>query len=80
MTVELVQAILGWSALLNMGILIWWFLFLSLAHDWTYKMHSRFYVVSRENFDNIHYAGMLIFKLLIFIFFIVPYVVLRIVT
>ncbi|MFK5925839.1 MAG: hypothetical protein QM483_04320 [Desulfuromusa sp.] len=79
MTVELFQAVLGWSALINMAILIWWFLFLSFAHDWTYEMHSRFYMISRESFNNIHYVGMMIFKLFIFMFFIVPYIALRII-
>ncbi len=31
MTVELLKGTLAWSAVFNMGILLWWFLFLSLA-------------------------------------------------
>jgi len=80
MTVELLKGTLAWSAVFNMGILLWWFLFLSLAQDWVYKMHSKFYHVQREQFDAIHYAGMAFYKICIFTFFIVPYLALRIMT
>ena len=63
-----------------MGILVWWFLFLTLGHDWVYKMHSKFYHIQREQFDDIHYAGMAFYKICIFTFFIVPYLALRIMT
>ena len=80
MTVELLKGTLAWSAVLNMGILLWWFLFLILAHDWVYKMHSKFYHIQREQFDAIHYGGMTFYKICIFTFFIVPYLALRIMT
>ena len=79
MTVELFQAVLGWSALLNLGILLFWFLLISIVPDWIYELHHKFYSISRESFNSIHYAGMMIFKLFIFMFFIVPYVALLII-
>ncbi len=78
MTIELLKGTLAWSAVLNMGILLWWFLFLTLANDWVFRMHSKFYKISREHFDTIHYAGMAFYKICIFTFFIVPYLALRI--
>ena len=78
MSIELLRGTLGWSALLNMGILLWWFLFLTLANDWVYKWHSKFCKIQREQFDAIHYAGMTFYKICIFTFFIVPYLALRI--
>jgi len=79
MTVELLRSALAWSALLNMGILLWWFLFITLAHDWVYRVHSRFLNIPVEQFDTIHYAGMAFYKVFIFTFFIVPYLALRII-
>ena len=79
MTVELLRDALAWSAVLNMGILLWWFLFIVLAHDWVYKVHSKFYNIPIENFNTIHYAGMVFYKICIFTFFIVPYLALRII-
>lgn len=78
MTIELFKGILAWSAVLNMGILLWWFLFMILAHDWVYRWHSRFIKISVEQFNATHYAGMTFYKICIFTFFIVPYLALRI--
>lgn len=80
MTAELLRGLLAWSALLNMGILLWWFLFFTFAHDWVYRMHSRFCRIPVERFDTIHYAGMVFYKISLFTFFIVPYLALRIVS
>jgi len=49
MTMELLRGTLAWSAVLNMGILLWWFLFITFADDWVYKMHSRFSQSSAGN-------------------------------
>ena len=78
MTVELVQSTLGWCAVINMGLLLYWFLFLAFAHDWVYRMHSRWFNLPLETFNSIHYAGMTFFKITIFSFNIIPYFALRI--
>jgi len=62
---------------MNMGILLWWFLFIALADDWVYRMHSKFYPIQREQIDVIHYAGMTFYKICLFAFFVVPYLALR---
>jgi hypothetical protein len=79
MTLELFREILGWSALINMGLLLWWLVFITLAHDWTYAFHSRWFTLSRERFDAIHYQGMAFYKICIFLFNIVPWLALHIV-
>ena len=79
MTLDLIRNVLGWCAILNMGILFWWFIFIAFAHDLTYRMHRQFIHISEEEFDRIHYAGMTFFKLAVFFFNIVPYLALRIV-
>lgn len=76
MTVELLRAVLLWSLLINMGLLLWWMLFFIFAHDWIYRIHSRWFKLSVETFDSIHYAGMAFYKICMFIFIIVPYLAL----
>jgi hypothetical protein len=78
MSIELFRGMLAWSAVLNMGILLWWLLFITFAHDWVYKMHSKFFKIPVESFDTIHYDGMTLYKICIFTFFIVPYLAMRI--
>jgi len=73
MELELVRNVLGWCAIINLGLLLWWFLFLLLAHNWTYRLHSKWFELTLEQFNGIHYAGMLLFKMCIFFFNLVPY-------
>ena len=79
MTVEIIRDILGWCSVINVGLLLWWLLIFTMAHDWIYKMHGKWFKLSVERFDTIHYAGMAFFKICIFLFNIVPYLALRIV-
>lgn len=73
------QKILTWCAVINLGILFWWWGFVRLARNWTYRCHSCFLKVTEEQFDAFHYQGLMWFKLLIFFFNIVPYLAMRIV-
>jgi hypothetical protein len=79
MTIDLVRDALLWCFIINIGILLYWFLFFSLAHDWVYQFHGKWFKLSVEKFDAIHYAGMAFFKICIFVFNIVPYFALCIV-
>ena len=79
MTAVQITAMLGWCTLINLALLMWWFLFVVVAHDWTFRMHGKLFKISQEQFDAIHYAGMGIFKLIIIVFNLVPYLALRIV-
>ena len=79
MTIEVVREVLLWCSVVNMVLLLYWFAIFSLARGWIYRVHGKWFRLSEERFDAIHYAGMLIFKLGIFVFNIVPCIVLYIV-
>lgn len=79
MTLELVRHILAWSTIINLGILLWWFLFNTLAHDWVYSFHGRWFKLTKEQFDTIQYIAMAVYKIGIILFNIVPYIALRII-
>ncbi|MFC1646158.1 DUF6868 family protein [Candidatus Omnitrophota bacterium] len=79
MTIEMIRTVLGWCSIINMGLLLWWFLILTLAHDWVYRWHTKWFKIPVEQFDAIHYAGIAFFKIAVFVFNIVPYFALRIV-
>ena len=78
MSIEMVRDVLLWCSVINMGLLLWWFVFFALAHGWIYRWHGKWFRLSEERFDAIHYAGMIVFKLGIFVFNIVPCIVLSI--
>ena len=79
MTLEIVRSSLAWCIVINMGLLIWWFLFFTMAHDWMYRMQTKWFKIPEDGFDRINYAGMGLFKLAIVAFNLVPYLALRIV-
>ncbi len=80
MTVEIVRNVLAWCTLINLGILLYWFLFFTLAHDWVYRIHGKWFKLSKEQFDSIQYAAMAFYKVAIFVFNMVPFIALHIVT
>jgi len=77
MTIELLIGILGWCSVINVGILLFWVLMLTLAHDFVFRVHSCFIKISVEQFNTIHYAGIAFFKICIIMFNLVPYLALR---
>jgi uncharacterized protein DUF6868 len=79
MSIELLTQFLGWCAVLNIALLLWWIFFMIFAHDWVYKMHSQWFYLEQQNFDSIHYAGIAFYKLSIILFNIAPYLALRII-
>ncbi|BCS97589.1 hypothetical protein DSLASN_32210 [Desulfoluna limicola] len=77
MTVDIVRDVLAWCAVMNYAALLVWFLIFSRAHDWMYILHSRWFSISEEQFDAIHYACMALYKVGIFLFVLSPYLALR---
>ena len=59
-------------AAINYAILLAWFAAFVFAHDWLYRMHTRWFGLSREAFDALNYAGVAIYKIGIMLFFLVP--------
>ena len=62
MNTEVMRRALLWCTIINYGILLVWFLFFMLGHDWMYGLHGRWFHLSVEQFDMVHYAGMSIYK------------------
>jgi hypothetical protein len=67
-----IKDVLLWCAVLNYVVLIIWFLFFVFARDWMYTMHGRWFKLSAETFDAIHYSGMAAYKIGILLFNLVP--------
>ena len=80
MTIELVQKILAWTAVVNILFLLVWIGFITFAHDWVYRLHSKWVPLSVEKFNAIHYAGLAFYKLSIIMLNIAPYLAIRLIT
>src|SRR5262249_57517158 len=72
------RVFLLWCLVSNYVILVWWFGEFVFAHNWMYRLHRRWFRISEERFDAIHYAGMAAYKIGILLFNLVPLVALLI--
>jgi len=79
MSIENLRTLLGWCTVLNMGMLAVWSLAFVFAHGFVFRMHTRWFKISEERFDEIHYTMMGYYKLAVFLFNLMPYLVLRLV-
>jgi hypothetical protein len=53
-----------------------WFLVFAIARDWMRRFHGRWFRLSDEQFDALHYLGMSTYKIGILLFNLVPLIVL----
>jgi hypothetical protein len=79
MRMESLRQALGWCAVINGGVLLWWWLWFAFAHDLVYRLHGRWFKIDVARFDAVHYAAMAFYKLTVLVFNVVPYLALRIV-
>jgi len=71
--------VLVWSLVVNYGILLVWFVMFSLAHDTVYRLHTRWFRLSRETFDALNYGGMAVYKIGVLLFNVAPLLALLII-
>lgn len=71
-TLESLRTLLLWSLAVNTTLLCLWFAGFVWAHDTLYRWHTRWFRLSPETFDAIHYAGMALFKIGIFLLNLAP--------
>jgi hypothetical protein len=79
MNIEAVRRVLLWSTVINYGILLVWFFAFLLAHNWIYQFHGKWFQLSVDQFDMLHYAGMSVYKIGIILLNLVPYIALHII-
>lgn len=65
-----------YTLVLNYSILMLWFLLIVFARDWVKRLHGQWFQLSDPTFDAIHYSGMAIYKIGIFLFNLVPLIAL----
>ena len=80
MTTTTLRDVLIWSLVFNYVILLVWFAAIALAHDRVYRLHTRWFALSRKSFDAIHYGGMAVYKIGVLLLNLAPLVALLIAT
>lgn len=78
MEIQLLRAFFGWCTVINGGLLIFSFLICVLGGDWIYRMHSRWFPISREAFHLAIYCFIGGMKILVLLLNLTPYLALSI--
>jgi hypothetical protein len=68
-----------WCTLLNVALLLLSSLICLGAGDWIYQIHSKMFSISRETFNVLIYSFIALYKLLVIVFILIPYIALLIV-
>ena len=76
MTINEIRNLLLWCTAINYAVLFIWFGVFVFAHGWMHRMHGRWFKLSVETFDTIHYAGLAVYKIGILLFNLVPLIAL----
>ena len=73
MTTHEIREFLLWSLAINYVNLLVWFSAFVYAHGWMYRLHTRWFKLSVETFDAIHYAGMSVYKIGVLLLNLAPF-------
>ncbi len=79
MTIETLRAFFMWCSILNVGFLLVASMIGMFRPDFVYRLHSRFFPIPRESFNVCMYAFIGLWKILVIVFNVIPYVALVIV-
>ena len=68
-----------WCTIINMAFMALLLVFLVLAPDFTYRLQSRFFPLSRATYDVVMYSFVAIYKIVFIVFVFAPYLALLII-
>ena len=75
-TMTVLREFLGWCTVMNFIFLYMWFFIIIFARDWLFNLHRRWFNLTIEQLNALHYSGMAIFKLGILLLNFTPYLAL----
>ncbi len=76
---EVIGKVLIRCFIMGVLVLLYWWGALALMGDFVYSVHTKIAPMTRQQFDVIHYAGMLMTKSTVFVLFLFPYIAIRLV-
>jgi hypothetical protein len=79
MDIQTLTTFFMWCTVINGGMLVLWSVFLFFAPDLTYRTQVRWFPIPRETFTVIFYCFLGAFKIVFYVFNLVPYIALLII-
>mgnify|MGYP003592908518 FL=1 len=71
---SILRQFLLYSLIINYIILLIWFFTFIYAREFLRKLHGKYFNLSDQTFDAIHYAGMAIYKIAILLLNLIPFI------
>jgi len=75
--IDQISRFLLWCSIFNAAVLCAWFAAVTLARDWINRLVLRWFRLPQERLETIHYSGMVLYKLLLLFFNIIPYLAIQ---
>jgi hypothetical protein len=72
MNIESMRSFLIWCAVLNYTVLILWFMVFLVFGRQLWQMHSKWFALTKEQFDGYMYQGLMFYKIAVLIFNVAP--------
>jgi len=79
MSLEKIRYLLLWCTIINYAWIVLWFLLVVLGREWIYRLWGRWFQLSTEQFDRLNFTGMMLYKIGVLLFNLVPLIALYIV-
>lgn len=79
LTPERITKVFGVCFLLTLGLLLIWFVGYLVGGDLAFRIHATMFDIDRRAFALVMYCGMALLKFAAVVFFLIPYVALKIV-
>ena len=79
MDIEMLKTFFMWCSIINICLLLLGFVMWLLTSERIYALHGRWFPMPRETFNALFYALLGLYKIIIFVFNIVPWIVLAII-
>ena len=79
MDIQTLTTFFMWCTILNVALLALSSLMCICAGDWAYRIHSKLFSISRESFNVVIYSFIALYKLLVIVFILIPYIALLII-
>jgi len=72
-TLEALATVLGGAFLINFALLLLWFCIFLFLPEWFYRINEKWFAIGRHEFDLINYTGIAFMKIINIVFFLCPY-------
>ena len=76
MDLATLKTFFGWCTVIHMGLLIYASLMVTVFRNWVYNLSIKLFPMTRETHTAVVYSFLGVYKLMIFVFALVPWVVL----